>query len=173
LIREYLVEVTAHEVGHTLRSAHNFRASNMLKPEELLDDAKTDVMSQFRFGDGLQPNRDRPKGKKQGTSARRRLGRTIIGAIEYAYKTIDGEEDVELAKIASRCAEPELGYATDEDALGTLSPASMDPLVNQFDQSSDPIGFYTDRIKIVRELWTSMEEACSKKAKAIRFCAAR
>jgi hypothetical protein len=157
LIREYLVEVTAHEVGHTLGLRHNFRASTMLKPEELLDDAKTDVMSQSGSVMDYNPIILAPKGKKQGHFCPPTLGPYDYWAIEYAYKTIDGDETAELAKIASRCAEPELAYATDEDALGTLSPASMDPMVNQFDQSSDPIGYYRDRAEICRELWNSME----------------
>jgi hypothetical protein len=157
LMREYLVEVTAHEVGHTLGLRHNFRASNMLKPEELFDDAKTDKMSQSGSVMDYNPIIVAPKGQKQGHFCPPTLGPYDYWAIEYAYKTIDGDETAELAKIASRCAEPELGYSTDEDALGTYSAASMDPMVNQFDQSSDPLGYFTERVKIVRELWNSME----------------
>jgi hypothetical protein len=169
LLREYLVEVTAHEVGHTLGLRHNFRASNMLKPEDLLDDTKTDVMSQSGSVMDYNPIVIAPKGQKQGHFCPPTLGPYDYWAIEYAYKPIEGDEEPVLAKIASRCAEPELGYATDEDALGTLSPASMDPMVNQFDQSSDPIGFYTDRIKIVRELWTSMEENLLEKGEGYQI----
>src|SRR3954469_17078459 len=115
LMREYLVEVTAHEVGHTLGLRHNFRASNMLKPEELLDDAKTDVMSQSGSVMDYNPIIIAPKGKKQGHFCPPTLGPYDYWAIEYAYKPIDGDESAELAKIASRCAEPELAYSTDED----------------------------------------------------------
>jgi hypothetical protein len=62
-----------------------------------------------------------------------------------------------LKKIASRAAEPQLAYSTDEDALGTYSPSALDPLVNQFDQSSDPIEYFQKRISIIEELWSSME----------------
>ena len=169
LIREYLVEVTAHEVGHTLGLRHNFRASSMLKPEELFDDSKTDVMSQSGSVMDYNPIIIAPKGKKQGHFCPPTLGPYDYWAIEYAYKPIEGDEAPELAKIAARCAEPELAYATDEDALGTLSPASMDPLVNQFDQSSDPIGYYTDRAQIVRELWTSMENNLLEKGQGYQI----
>jgi hypothetical protein len=158
LIHEYLVEVVAHEVGHTLGLRHNFRASSMLKPDELLDDSKTDEMSQSGSVMDYNPVVLAQKGQKQGHFVPTTLGPYDYWAIEYAYKPIDGDETAELAKIASRCAEPQLAYATDEDALGTYSPAAMDPMANQFDQSSDPLGYYTGRINIVRELWTSMEE---------------
>jgi hypothetical protein len=169
LMREYLVEVTAHEVGHTLGLRHNFIASTMLKPEELFDDAKTDTMSQSGSVMDYNPVIIAPKGQKQGHFCPPTLGPYDYWAIEYAYKTIDGDEAPELAKIASRCAEPELAYATDEDALGTLSPASMDPLVNQFDQSSDPLGYYTDRAKVVRELWDSMENNLLEKGEGYQI----
>src|SRR2546426_1592427 len=45
-IREYLVSITAHEVGHTLGLRHNFRASTILKVDELNDLKKTDEIGQ-------------------------------------------------------------------------------------------------------------------------------
>jgi hypothetical protein len=156
LIREYMVEVTAHEVGHTLGLRHNFRASNMLKPEELLDDAKTDTMGQSASVMDYNPIIVAAKGEKQGHFCPPTLGPYDYWAIEYAYKQFDGDETEALQKLASR-GEAALGYSTDEDAMGTYSPAAMDPMVNQFDQSSDPIGFFTTRIQIIRELWQNME----------------
>src|SRR5438128_3749378 len=55
-----------------------------------------------------------------------------------------------------------LPYGTDEDAFGTLSPSAIDPLVNQFDQSSDPLAFFRKRIGIVNELWNTMESKLEK-----------
>jgi hypothetical protein len=110
-----------------------------------------------------------PKGKKQGHFCPPTLGPYDFWAIEYAYKPIEGDEAAELAKIASRCAEPELGYSTDEDALGTYSAASMDPMVNQFDQSSDPLGFFTERANIVRELWNTMEGSLLEKGEGYQI----
>jgi hypothetical protein len=157
LMHEYLVEVTAHEVGHTLGLRHNFRASSMLKPAELFDDAKTDKMSQSGSVMDYNPIVIAAKNQKQGHFVPPTLGPYDYWAIEYAYKPIDGNEAEELAKIAARAAEPELAYSTDEDALGTYSAAAIDPMVNQFDQSSDPLGYFSDRITVIRELWENME----------------
>jgi hypothetical protein len=158
LMREYIIEVTAHEVGHTLGLRHNFRASTMLKPDELLNDKLTDEVSQSGSVMDYNPIVIAAKGEKQGHFVPPTLGPYDYWAIEYAYKPFaSANEEVELKKIASRAAEPQLAYSTDEDALGTYSPAALDPLVNQFDQSSDPIQYFQRRISIIEELWVSME----------------
>jgi hypothetical protein len=158
LMREYLIEVTAHEVGHTLGLRHNFRASTMLKPEELLNDEITDKTSQSGSVMDYNPIVLAAKGEKQGHFVPPTLGPYDHWAIEYAYKPIPADQEAaELKKIASRAAEPQLAYSTDEDALGTYSAAALDPLVNQFDQSSDPIEYFQKRISIIEELWSSME----------------
>src|SRR5260370_2119033 len=50
-----------------------------------------------------------------------------------------------------------LPYSTDEDSLGTYSPLAIDPVVNQFDQSSDRLAYLSQVIGIIHELWGSME----------------
>lgn len=158
LMHEYLVQVTAHEVGHTLGLRHNFRASTMLKPEQLLDDKITDELSQSGSVMDYNPIVLAAKGEKQGHFVPTKLGPYDYWAIEYAYKQFPGDEAKELAKIAAKAADPQLGYSTDEDALGTYSPSAIDPLVNQFDQSSDPLAYFQTRISIIHELWGNMEK---------------
>ena len=88
-----------------------------------------------------------PKGKKQGDYFMRSIGPYDYWAIEYAYKPLPGGtegEVAELAKIASRCTEPALQYATDED----ISPFDPDPLVNRFDLGKDPLEFARWRRRI-------------------------
>jgi len=53
-----------------------------------------------------------------------------------------------LKKIASRCTEPALQYATDEDC----NPTDPDPLANRFDLSSDTIEFARWRIAMINQL---------------------
>src|SRR5258706_15573648 len=76
-------------------------------------------------------------------------------AIEYAYKPLDpATEKEELAKIAARGSkEPWLADATDEDGFGAGSPQGMDPTVNVFDLSSNPLAYYRKRLDLSRELW--------------------
>jgi hypothetical protein len=158
LMHEYVVETVAHEVGHTLGLRHNFRASTMLKTNDLYDLSKTEEEGQTASVMDYNPIVVAPKGTKQGHFLTPTLGPYDYWAIEYAYKPITGDEKAELGKIASRVADPMVPYATDEDALGTTSPQAVDPNVNQFDHSSDPIAYFKQRYGIVDELWSSMDD---------------
>jgi hypothetical protein len=157
LMKEYLIHVTAHEVGHTLGLRHNFRASTLLKPEDLLNDELSEKQGQSGSVMDYNPVVIAGKEQKQGHFVPTTLGPYDYWAIEYAYKPFAENEGAELKKVAARAAEPELAYSTDEDALGTFSASALDPLVNQFDQSSDPIRYFENRIEIINELWTSIE----------------
>jgi len=161
-MREYIVEVTAHEVGHTLGLRHNFRASTILKVNELNDVQKTEEIGQTSSVMDYNPVFIASKGEKQGHFLTTTLGPYDYWAIEYAYKPIASDEKAELAKVASRASDPMLPYSTDEDVLGTYSPLAIDPLVNQFDQSSDPLAYFRQRIGILDELWGSMESKLAK-----------
>src|SRR5438093_3931017 len=162
LMRQFILEVTAHEVGHTLGLRHNFRASTILKPEELNDVSKTETIGQSASVMDYNPIIIAGKGEKQGDFVPITLGPYDYWAIEYAYRPIAGDEKAELAKIASRAADPMLPYSTDEDALGTFSASAIDPLVNQFDASSDPLAYFRKRFEIANELWNSMESKLLK-----------
>ena len=62
-----------------------------------------------------------------------------------SFKGANAGEEGMLNAIASRAAEPELAYATDEDTT-MLSP---DPRSDRFDMSADPIEWAEARIKLV------------------------
>lgn len=157
LIREFLVYVTAHEVGHTLGLRHNFRASTMLAAGDLLDEKLTGERGQSGSVMDYHPIVLAAKGQRTGHFLPVTLGPYDYWAIEYAYKPFADDEGAQLKALASRAAEPQLAYSTDEDALGTYSPAAVDPLANQFDQSADPLEYFEQRIAIIHELWTGME----------------
>ena len=154
-IEKFLVEgvksVVIHEVGHTLGLRHNFKASALWTMDELNNPEKTrDVGLAASVMDYLPVNIS-PKGKKQGDYFSLVPGPYDYWAIEYAYKPLPGGtegEVAELRKIASRCTEPALDYATDEDAHGT----APDPLVNLHDLSKDPIEFARWRVELIGQL---------------------
>ena len=161
-IHDYLVEIAAHEVGHTLGLRHNFRASTIRTLEQADD-------PEFTAREGLTgsvmdyiPTNIAPQGSRQGQWHQTSLGPYDYWAIEYAYKPIgapspDGELP-ELRKIASRASEPALAYDTDEDAGIGGGPFDMDPLVNRFDFGTDPLKFYARRLKLADEVWAGMEK---------------
>jgi hypothetical protein len=68
-------------------------------------------------------------------------------AIEYGYKPADkgADEKTMLQQIASQCTKREYAYETDEDTVGL---SSVDPMVNRFDLSDDPIAWSKSRIAL-------------------------
>jgi hypothetical protein len=149
-----------HEVGHTLGLRHNFKASTMLKNEDL---HKTEITrSKGLVGSVMDyaPINLAPKGVKQGDYFTTTLGPYDYWAIEYAYRPIPGGTEGELAelkKIASKCATPGHDYSTDEDLY-----TSSDPLVNTWDLGADPMKFAQDRILIAEELLGKLAEKGAK-----------
>ena len=155
----YVKEVITHEVGHTLGLRHNFRASTAYSAEQLADPEFTkrngvvaSVMDYAPFNIPL-------KGEQKADYVNPGLGPYDYWAIEYGYKPLDGTHDrQELAKIASRGAkEPWLAYATDEDSFIGGSPQGMDPTVNVWDLSNNPLAYYRKRLELSRELWDRLQ----------------
>jgi len=155
----YVKEVITHEVGHTLGLRHNFRASTAYTAEQLADPEFTkrngvvaSVMDYAPFNIPL-------KGQQKADYVNPGLGPYDYWAIEYGYKPLDGTHDrQELAKIASRGAkEPYLAYATDEDSFIGGSPQGMDPTVNVWDLSNNPLAYYRKRLDLSRELWDRLQ----------------
>jgi hypothetical protein len=166
-VNQWLVEVTAHEVGHTLGLRHNFRASTIHKFAQLHD--KSITSSQGLTGSVMDyiPTNIARRGQTQGDYQQATLGPYDYWAIEYAYKPVSAAspeaELPELQKIASRASDPMLSYGTDEDAgFAVLSPWSSDPLATRYDLGSDPLEYYKHRVTLVRELWGGMEAKLQK-----------
>ena len=158
MIREVLVQVTAHEVGHTLGFKHNFRGSDFLTPDEMNDVAVVDARGQTASVMDYNPTNIASKGETQGHFLSPTLGPYDYWAVEYAYKPIDGDERAELARIAARGGDdPGLPFSADEDARGAWATTSVDPLATTYDASSDPLEYGRRRMGLVRDLWATMD----------------
>jgi hypothetical protein len=156
LIQQAVKEVTMHEVGHTLGLRHNFKASTMLKNEQLHDTSITRKSGLVGSVMDYAPINLAPKGVKQGDYFTTTIGPYDYWAIEYAYKPLTGGTEGELDKlreIARNGAAPGMDYATDEDLF-----AGADPLVNMWDLGADPMKFAQDRILLSEELLKSVAE---------------
>ena len=108
-------EVVMHEVGHSLGLRHNFKASTMLRPDQINDTSITRVKGMTGSVMDYNPINVAPKGQKQGDYASTTIGPYDYWAIEYAYTPITGNEEAELKKIAARSPDPDLAFATDDD----------------------------------------------------------
>lgn len=147
-----LKEVVMHEVGHSLGLRHNFKASTMLTADQLNDTSITRSKGLTGSVMDYAPVNIAPKGTKQGDYYTTTLGPYDYWAIEYGYKQIDGNEEAELKKIASRAPERDLVYATDEDVV-----LNDDPYVNRWDLGADPREYSKGRIELAAELLKDLD----------------
>lgn len=154
--QEFMRELIAHEVGHTLGLRHNFHGSAMLKPEDLNNTAITHQKGLTASVMDYAPVNLAPQGTKQGDYFTHKLGPYDEWAIEYGYKLIDARipqgEKRELDKIAQRAPTPELAYATDEDV------SYLDPKVNVFDLSGDLLTYAQWQLTNAREMWNRVDQ---------------
>jgi hypothetical protein len=156
-VADSLKDVVMHEVGHTLGLRHNFKASTGVRQDQLRDAAF--VRSRGVSNSVMDYNALNIPLENENASVYNQvtLGEYDYWAIEYAYRELPPEsEAAELARIAGRSAtDARLAYATDVDVYGA---SAIDPLVNVFDLSDDPLAHYGRRFALARELWTRTQK---------------
>ena len=152
-VQDFLKEVVMHEVGHTLGLRHNFRASHVFSEAQVSDPVFT--RSHAFSGSVMEYtpiNLPRP-GEVPAAPYLSTLGPYDYWAIEYAYKPLaPADEAAELQRIASRSAEPELAYATDEDNFLGIDPDAL-----LFDLGNNPLAFAARRFDIAQDLFQRQE----------------
>ncbi len=148
-IYEAMKRVTMHEVGHTLGMRHNFRSSFDTPFEKLHDRAWADqngLASSVMEYPGINVA---PRGQVNGYYYTPAVGSYDKWAIAFAY-TPDPQRAAALAREA---AMPGHAYGTDEDARGA---GALDPTVNVYDLSSDPMAWGKQRADLIREIWSDL-----------------
>lgn len=160
LIHEFLVDLTLHEVGHTLGFAHNFAASNMLTLDEIYDPAIVDERSLHAsvmdYTDIHIATGEREQTAYFGTKP----GPYDDWIVEYSYSTRADNVQLEnerLASIASRSTQAQLLFGTDDHVMRAPGFA-MDPRVHWYDLTSDPIGYAEERLNLIEELLDTARE---------------
>jgi hypothetical protein len=155
LPEEYLGQairwVVMHEVGHTLGLRHNFRSSTDTPLDRLHDRSwvrEHGLVSSVM--DYHSPN-VAPAGEAQGYFYTPVVGSADRWKIAFGYSA-----DPDRARELARLAETEgRTYGTDEDASGS---GAMDPTVNIYDLSADPLAWGQQRAAMVTDLWASLPE---------------
>jgi hypothetical protein len=159
LVQQAVKEVTMHEVGHTLGLRHNFKASTMLKNEQLHDTSITRKQGLVGSVMDYSPINLAPKGTKQGDYFSTTIGPYDYWAIAYAYKPLTGGTEGEVEELRKLAKDsPKHDYATDEDMFST-----SDPLVNVWDLGADPMKFAQERLLLAEELFKGLEERVVEK----------
>ncbi len=155
-VQQYLVALTAHEVGHVLGLRHNFAGSLLLDPEDLNNPEITRSRGMVSSIMDYFPPNVAPAGVKQGDFFPTRLGPYDLWAIEYGYREASSRIDPRaerslLRQIANRSTAPELAYATDEDIYDFL-----DPKVSAWDLSSDPMQYAIWQLDNAKAVWNRL-----------------
>jgi Met-zincin/Domain of unknown function (DUF5117) len=159
-VASYVKEVITHEVGHTLGLRHNFRASTVYTAEQIRDKAFTEKNGIVGSVMDYAPFNLPVAGESRSDYVMPTIGPYDYWAIEYAYKPLDpAQEKDALERIAERGAkEPWLAYGTDEDSFIGGAPQGMDPTVNVWDLSDNPLAYYRKRLELSRELWDRLQK---------------
>lgn len=152
--RETLHRLVLHEVGHTLGLSHNMAGSTMQTPEALKDAEIVDAEGMSNsVMDYPSINFAREKAE-QTKFFDDEPGPYDKWVIEYGYSVADEDEDVEalrLESILKKSTESNLKFGNDADDMRRPG-GGMNPDVNIYDLSSDPVAYAAERCELVNEL---------------------
>ncbi|MEP5762982.1 MAG: zinc-dependent metalloprotease [Halieaceae bacterium] len=158
LVRQSLYDLVSHEVGHTLGLNHNFRASQLLTPEQL---AQPEVVAEQGVASSVMDYlaiNFAPLGAEQAAYYPTSPGPYDHWVIEYGYSEALADpvaEEARLQAILQRSTEAEMGFGLDADVMAS-SGSGIDPRVMLFDQSSDPLRYASDRLALIDSVGASL-----------------
>ena len=138
--------VTAHEVGHTLGLQHNFRSSASTPFAKLHDRTWADQNGVFSSVMEYPTPNVAPKGTPNGYYYNPTVGSYDRWAISYAYTA----DDARAQALAREVADPRHLYGTNAEAGG------LDPSINVYDLSDDPLAWARQRTDMIRALWQAL-----------------
>jgi hypothetical protein len=160
IVRQMLYRLVLHEVGHTLGLTHNMRASTLQSVADIKNVEKINkeglansVMEYPAFNYQLNP-------KDQALYCDVKVGPYDKWVIEYGYSQSLSDEQKEkerLDKITARSTEHQLAYGNDADDMRTAG-RGIDPDVNIYDLSSDPVAYGVERCELVKFVLPKLRE---------------
>lgn len=159
MLRQGLVQLVLHEVGHTLGLNHNMKSSILWGPKEVHDKSKTQGIVTGSVMD-YAPANIAPPGVEQGDIFQTKPGPYDDWAIEFGYSTAlndDTQEQQRLEKILSRSGEHGLAFGNDADDMRAPG-RHIDPRVMIGDLSSDPVTYGVDRMTLINHLFTELKD---------------
>lgn len=160
IVSQLLYRLVLHEVGHTLGLTHNMRASTMSTMADVHDPVKAErdglansVMEYPAFNYQLDP-------KHQTIYCDVKPGPYDYWVIEYGYSPAMSDpllETKRLSNIAERSKDPKLAYGNDADDMRS-SGRGIDPDVNIYDLTNDPVAYAAERCELVNAILPKMKD---------------
>lgn len=152
-LNQSIKRLVLHEVGHTLGLNHNMKGSTIQSVEDLKNKEKIDkegmcnsVMEYPAINFALDK-------KTQTNYYDYKPGFYDDWAIDFGYSvgvTNELEEAERLTEILAKSTDPKLVFGNDADDM--RSPGKgIDPMVNIYDLSNDPVAYGVDRITLIND----------------------
>lgn len=150
LIREGLIRLTLHEVGHTLGLNHNFKSSYSIPRSRVHDREFTE---QFGLGSVMEypainvASAGSPQGEYYSTGP----AQYDVWAIQFGYTPSlpdAAAEQERVRELLQRSTEPALAFGNDADGMNAPG-MGVDPRVVANDLTDDPLGYATERFQTV------------------------
>ena len=154
LIKESIINLVLHEVGHTLGLNHNFKSSHLHTIKEVNNKALTMAVGLSGSVMDYVPINLSKNQEKQGQYYSTVPGPYDDWAIQFGYSPSlknQKEEEIRLEKILSRSTDPELLFGNDADDM-RFSGRGIDPRAMVGDLTSEPINYSVQRIELMDEL---------------------
>ena len=143
--------VTAHEVGHTLGLQHNFRSSASTPFAKLHDRAFAEANGLFSSVMEYPTPNVAPRGMQNGYYYTPVVGTYDRWAISFAYTA----DDARARELARDVADVRHLFGTNAEAGG---PGAIDPTINVYDLSDDPLAWAKERTDLIRSLWQTLPQ---------------
>ncbi len=147
VLNQFTKWVVMHEVGHSLGLQHNFRSSASTAFDDLYDADWARRNGVFSSVMEYPVINVAPKGKKNGFYYNPGVGSYDRWAIGYAYSP-DARRAAELARQA---ADPRHMFGNEAGG-----PGALDPSINVYDLSADPLTWGAERTALIRELFAEL-----------------
>jgi hypothetical protein len=167
-VKQTLQRLVLHEVGHTLGLMHNMHASTMLTPEEIKN---KEIVAQNGISNSVMeyPAINFALNKEEQTDYYDSSpGPYDKWVIEYGYSEALSDpiqEDARLERILSRSADPLLAFGNDADDMRAPGKG-INPDVNIYDLSSDPVAYAVERCELVRKVMPKIMDEYSVKGES-------
>ncbi len=158
---DFIQYIVLHESGHDMGLQHNFIGSMAYTARNLQDKSFT---AKYGIGSSVmeyEPFNLWPKGTPQGDWDQLVLGPYDQYAIKYGYGYVPGTPQQQLPTLrrwASRWAEPYYRFASDEDADGFSVGHSIDPRVEMWDLTNDPLQWCATQQSMMYQLMNAVDQ---------------
>ncbi len=162
-VKQFLYRLVLHEVGHTLGLTHNMRASSVHTLDQL---KQKDIVEKYGMCNSIM---EYPAILLAGDTDHDYFidswpGTYDVWAIEYGYSSSLADpvaEEKRLESILNKSTDPLLVYGNDADDMRS-SGRGIDPDINIYDLSADPVEFATFRMDKVNATLPQLKENYAK-----------